>query len=78
MEEDNDNDKGVGVTPSPPEVLGGVQAIRPNLVELAVKFLGNPKVWERPMEDKRAFLMKKGQFCKSLCVGTSFLYCLQV
>ncbi len=35
-------------------------SLRQNLVDLAVKFLSNPRVMERPMEDKRAFLRKKG------------------
>lgn len=35
-------------------------ASRQNLVDLAVKFLNNPRVWEKPMEDKKAFLRKKG------------------
>ena len=33
---------------------------RSNMVDLAVKFLNNPRVWERSMEDKKAFLRKKG------------------
>lgn len=33
---------------------------RQNLVELAVKFLNNPRVAERSMQDKKAFLKKKG------------------
>ena len=42
---------------------------RASLVELAVKFLNNPRVWERPMEDKKAFLRKKGDDGYALCNG---------
>lgn len=58
-----------GGSPAVPGAGDGAQdpsALRHNLVELAVKFLKNPKVWERPMEDKKAFLRKKGQ--KVTCV----------
>lgn len=57
-------DKGGVNTPS--ATTGGEDAgqedpaLRPNLMDLAVKFLNNPRVLERPMEDKRAFLRKKG------------------
>lgn len=40
--------------PQPPPSL------RQNMVELAVKFLSNPRVADRAMEDKKAFLKKKG------------------
>ena len=33
---------------------------RQNLVDLAVKFLSNPRVMERSVDEKRAFLRKKG------------------
>ncbi len=33
---------------------------RANLVDLAVKFLSNPRVAGSPMDQKRAFLQKKG------------------
>ena len=41
--------------PSPREEL------RSNLVDLAVKFLSNPRVTGSPMDQKRAFLKKKGE-----------------
>jgi len=34
--------------------------IRQHLVDLAVKFLNNPRVSDKPMEDKKNFLRKKG------------------
>lgn len=34
--------------------------LRQNLVELAVKFLNNSRVQDSPMEQKKAFLKKKG------------------
>ena len=53
-----------GGSPLVPGVGDGAQgspALRPNLVELAIKFLNNPKVSERPMTARKAFLKKKGQ-----------------
>lgn len=46
---------------------------RQNLVELAVKFLNNPRVAERSMEDKKAFLKKKGQTTTSSHFFTAIL-----
>ncbi len=44
-------------SPAPPE---GNVTNRSSLVELAVKFLNNPRVVDKPMEEKKAFLRKKG------------------
>ncbi len=45
----------LATNPPPP-----VPQSRANLVDLAVKFLSNPRVTGRPMNQKRAFLTKKG------------------
>lgn len=34
---------------------------RQNLVDLAMKFLNNPRVMSYPLEEKKAFLRKKGE-----------------
>ena len=44
--------------PAPPSPR---EESRSNLVDLAVKFLSNPRVTGSPMEQKRAFLKKKGE-----------------
>ena len=47
--------------PSPDGVaITNSNSNRSNLVDLAVKFLNNPRVVDRPVEEKRAFLRKKG------------------
>ena len=41
-------------------------ASRTNLVELAVKFLTNPRVTDSPMDQKKAFLKNKGTYNRSV------------
>jgi hypothetical protein len=59
--EEQVEDKGGDGSSTPTAGVSGDVSPRPNLVDLAVKFLNNPRVWERPMEDKKMFLRKKGQ-----------------
>ena len=64
---------GGGVTASPPDPLPPANPPpRQNLVELAVKFLNNPRVAERPLEDKKAFLRKKGTNNSSQYILTNY------
>lgn len=37
-----------------------IPAVRRNLVDLAMKFLNNPRVMSHPLEARKAFLRKKG------------------
>ena len=50
--------------------------LRGSLVDLAVKFLNNPRVFDKPLEDKKIFLTKKGS--QSLVKSQLLLYLLQL
>ena len=55
-------ENGASGSNSTPEV-----GLRDNLVELAVKFLSNPRVMSSLMDQKKAFLKKKGLYKLHTC-----------
>ena len=58
-EENPDNSNGAG-SGQDRGTVSSHQPMRSNLVDLAVKFLNNPRVIEKPAEEKKSFLRKKG------------------